>query len=263
MAESVELSDRKTLSLMNAAFGKTGGKVVGFDNKGISTEDAYVAWVDIMGAGSAMRRSLQESSSAIGRFHTAIINAYHAIVDESEANNEVNVHSLTDGAYIVTRSPQRMREVLSQMMLQLVRTFLSSSAKNKFVVRSAVAHGNVVSSATMKRRILTGNGHGEDADLVRNVTLGSPFEKAYHGETMAPPFGVFVDQSAIGADNFSSDCIWRWWSVENVLHKEFCGGLNACIANYFENVKNGYYKYFVLAEKIAEYQAKAASYYIG
>lgn len=260
---AIDLSDRETLSLMNKAFGKVSGKVVNFDNRGISTEDAYVAWVDVMGTGSAMRRSLEESSSAIGRFHAAIINAYHDIVKKSESVNEVIIHSLTDGAYIVTRSPQRMREVLSKMMLQLVRTFLSSSAKNKFVVRAAVANGLVVSSATMKSRILTEKGQENDADLVRNVTLGSPFEKAYHAETLAPPFGVFVDQSATGTEKFSSDCVWKWWSEDDGLHKEFCAGLNASLVNYFENVKNGFYKYFVLAEKIAEYQAKAASYYIG
>ena len=51
--------------------------------------------------------------------------------------------------------------------------------------------------------------------------------------------------------------IGRTVRSQNLVADE-CG-----IANYFENVKNGYYKYFVLAEKIAEYQAKAASYYIG
>ena len=257
-----ESKDKTVLAQMGEVFPRDKYDKVSFDGKGLSSEKAYVAWLDIMGAGAAMRRSLDAASVMVGKFHASIINAYREAVAKDKSFTEVQIHSLTDGAYIVAHSPERMQSALRYIMKHLVQVFLESSFENKFMIRSAVAYGKIVSAATMSGKLIgEKQNQAIGAEHVRNVTLGAPFEKAYKGETYAPPFGVYLDETAEREGEFGEGRVWKWWDEKKAIQVEWCKELNIVLQRYLAEILNHYYVYGVQAEKISNYSARCTSYF--
>lgn len=259
----IESKDKSLLAEMNEIFSKDQYQPISFNGNEIASEDAYVAWLDIMGAGSAMRRSLTTASSMIGKFHSAILSAIREMCAKDESCNELEIHSLTDGAYIVAHSPQRMQEALRYIMKHLVQIFLASNFENKFLVRCAVAYGKIVTAKTMVSRLLGVDPHANDIgkDLVRNVALGAPFEYAYKAESYAPPLGVFLDDSVLKNDGFGKEKIWKWWDKNDERQRDFCKRFNLSLMGYWKAILANYYLYGIDADKISNYIARGTSYY--
>jgi len=251
------MSDKFLLSLMSGAFAEA-RLSLRFEAKGIQHVKRYVAWIDIMGAGAAMRRSLVESSAKIGKFNAAIFNATSDLPEP----RRVTVHSMTDGAYVVADSAENLQRVLALIMMHLARAFLEASNDNKFVVRCAVAYGNVVPSDEMQNRLYANEQiAGLDATLLRNVMLGGPFAQAYAAEGCAAPFGVYVDSSAIKDGTFSEENIWRWWLPSSEMRERFIFEFRTSLIRYFNGIETHYYRHMVPSCKILEYKAKIKSYF--
>lgn len=248
---------KNVLSLLNSAGFPADDKPFRFKANGIAEEDRFVAWLDIMGAGASMNRSLPESAAKIGKFNASILTAIKLLEDPQQ----VTVHTMTDGAYLVAKGADSLREVLSLSMVNIIRTFLSASMRNRFVVRCAVAYGKVVTSSTMDERLRDSEALASvDKAVLRNIMLGGPFATAYGLEGCAPPFGVFVDGTAIKA-GFSDHNIWTWWVRDGVSPDAFISEFKKAVDQHFAQIEEHYYDHMLSACKIAEYRAKAKSYF--
>lgn len=253
------MDSKKVLSLMRPPAFPENPSPIRFVSSDITTDNRFVAWIDIMGAAAAMRRSLVESASKIGKFNAAVLMAHKA----AACKDDVTFHTMTDGAYLVAKSAQSLQSVLAGTLANIARVFLSASRRNRFVVRCAVAYGEIVTSEVMDER-MRANSELElvDKAILRNVMLGGPFATAYGMEGCAPPFGVYVDQSAVRA-GFAEKSIWHWWVTDDDSIGEFIRLFKMSLEQHFAYIEEHYYDHMLSASKIAEYRAKIRSYFRG
>ena len=163
---------------------------------------AYVAWLDVMGVQAVMGRSLPVAANYVFKLHAAV---------NKEHVEEVVLYPVMDGVYIACRSGKRLLPFLARVFSRLAREFVSTERlDHRFVVRGGLAYGDII--------------HGSDVpdeaseDLARNaryrdaLLLGLPMVQAHLGERNAPPFGIYIDESArTNAPESHSPLHHAWW----------------------------------------------------
>ena len=180
-----------------------------FDEKKLpSPHNEYVAFVDIMGTKTHMKKSVRETANFIFKLHSAIITSYR---DKPYKN--VFVYPVMDGAYITSGNIDDMKNILVRIYRSLAEIFVSEDNSNYlYLIRGAVAYGQII------------HGHNVPYDASKafemnlgykeNLLLGSAMISAYSGEDKAAPFGIYIDESAIkhnwkGFGSFPDG--WKWY----------------------------------------------------
>jgi hypothetical protein len=164
----------------------------------------YVAWVDIMGIQSAMGRSLSISANFIFKLHIAAL---------STPRSDVQLYPIMDGFYATSPSKEEMLNFLRAVLSKIGQEFLDTeNPLHRFIVRGALAFGPIVHGSQVTDKVnlkLADNEQYKSA-----IFLGMPVVQAYLGEHNAPPFGIFVHESARA---FSPDreqplhhVWWKW-----------------------------------------------------
>lgn len=196
----------------------------------------YVAWVDLMGANSAMRRSIVIAAIAIGKLHVAALNAKHDV-----GRDNVRLYPVIDGVYITADRKGPLLRTIAHMMRSLALDFcLAESALYKFMLRGAVTYGPLCEGEdlmTERNYTLVNNaGHSE------NICLGIPMAQAYDAESNASPFGIWIHESARAFCPEGGTPItfthWPWWNslddtdfaqdLVSTLHAGLCEYLDWC-----------------------------------
>ena len=185
----------------------------------------FVVWLDIMGSKNMMTNSLMTAACYIGQLHSVIKKIYNSM-----KNQEITVHSMTDGAYVVCEHFETIRDFSIAVMRTCVCRFMSKKIGfTRYFVRCAIAYGKVIMPSSMI--------HGmpdteSDPQYDSNIMLGVPFVKAYMAEHNAPPFGIYLDESIRThyiSDDESKRISWvlhRWWNPDNKEQKKLardCG----------------------------------------
>ncbi len=170
------------------------------------TKNQNVAWVDLMGAKSAMGRSLFQTANFIGKIHTAAFTAAH---DREGAR----VYPVIDGCYITAGQQEIFESVLRTTMLSLANAFVSEEKMSqRFLVRGGIAAGRIIPGAELAKG---SNTLQQRAGYKGAVALGTAIGQAYMAEAKAPPFGYFVDITArsfaAGKKQPFTSVYWRWW----------------------------------------------------
>ena len=228
------------------------------ENKDCHSIDSYVAWIDVMGASNMMAHDLKACSKCIGRFHESILKA----ATKKLLSEKAKVYVISDGAYIVSDNAQNLKMVLRQIMFELTVSFLSVSNSERFLVRSAVSYGPVVNSEEMSSRFkIDKDLRDKIRGVLGNLILGTAFASAYKAETFAPPFGVYVDKTAVGKDKFSDVVIWKWWNDLKFETYDWLGDLSSVLCSYFDEIEADYYNYQLSANKISDYKMRIRSYF--
>jgi hypothetical protein len=185
----------------------------------------YVAWVDIMGTQASMSRSLSVTANFIFKLHTAALQAPHA---------QVRVYPVMDGFYAAAIDQLSMLSFLRSVFVAAAEEF-NGTANNahRFVIRGGLAygpviHGNAIPAAASQ--VL--GGHAGYRDL---ILLGMPIVQAHLCEANAPPFGVFIHESArafapVGAQPFHH----TWWQWVNAGNQAIWNGLMGNLNGYFD-----------------------------
>lgn len=175
----------------------------------------YVAWVDIMGIQSAMGRSLSISANFIFKLHIAAL---------ATPRDDVQLYPVMDGFYATSPSRDAMQNFLRAILSKVGQEFLSTAEPlHRFIVRGALAFGPIVHGSNVPDAVdqgLVGNDQYKSA-----IFLGMPVVQAYRGEHNAPPFGIFIHESARAfAPNGTEPFHHVWWKwvtpdVGNVWNK--------------------------------------------
>jgi hypothetical protein len=166
---------------------------------------SYVAWVDMMGTRNAMSQSLASSANHIGRIHAAIVRAQ---------NDDLKIYPVLDGAYITSEKKSAMTDALS-IIFRTCAEYFASQAKyeHRFLIRGGLAFGPVIHGSEITTQC---NPELGDNERYRsNLLLGMPMVQSNRAESSAPPFGLFVDESArafsaSGSKSFSG-LFYKWW----------------------------------------------------
>jgi hypothetical protein len=148
----------------------------------------YVAWIDVMGVQSAMSRSLDISANFVFKLHVAALQAPHA---------QVALYPVMDGLYVSSVNQQPMLEFLRSVFYNLAETFVHETENlHRFVIRGALAFGPVIHGTAVPAEasnVFASQGGGQ---YKNQILLGMPMVQSHLGEKNAPPFGVFVHDSA-------------------------------------------------------------------
>jgi len=180
----------------------------------------YVLWCDGMGTGRALVSSLSRAANFIFKLHRAFEIATTGI-------SNVKIYPIMDGVYVATSSQKDMRKIILKAFLELAEEFIRHSDDkilHKFMVRGGLAYGATIHGADINKNAFADEGHlaefeGSKLDEIRSMLLlSSAMKAAYDAERLAPPFGIYVDSSALSIpqlvierDKGFQTGLFRWW----------------------------------------------------
>lgn len=176
-----------------------------FDNKALpNPANVFVAWIDVMGAANAMKRSHEIAANYVMKLHAAVL--------AKPTPPGVALFPIIDGAYIVSSVEKPLFDVLCEAMFGLGLTFIFEQNQYRFTARAAVAYGPVIMGPE-----LHGSNHNLKAQpsYCNRIVLGMPLTQAYIAEREASPFGVYIHESARAFAPSPTGALrqvfWRWW----------------------------------------------------
>ena len=184
----------------------------------------YVAWVDVMGIQVSMSRSLAKSANFIFKLHTSALQA---------PNQNVKIYPVMDGFYASAASQNDILEFLNSVMRAIAAEFIQeTNMQHRFVVKGALAFGPVIHGRAIPQAAsATLHGNQVYRDL---LLLGLPMVQAHTCERLAPPFGIFVHESArTFAPTGSTPINFIWWKWRNPNHAVW-GQLGTELEQYFD-----------------------------
>lgn len=161
--------------------------------------DEYVAWIDVMGIQSHMSRSINVAANFMGKLHVAVLDA---------PLDGVSLYPIMDGLYATSPSRKALEDFLRHILTALAKLFVSEKHCHfQFIVRGAIAYGQIyhgrnIGDAASKRL-------AEKPGYRASLLLGEPIIHSNQGERNAPPFGVFIHETARTSDDGEW---WRWFN---------------------------------------------------
>jgi class 3 adenylate cyclase len=175
----------------------------------------YVAWLDVMGAGHLMSTSVQKSANFLARLHMAVAEA--CVITKFSGT----VLPINDGMFLVTPSKPEIMAVTRHALAMLALNFVATHRQqDRFFVRCAIAFGPVYFGSDLVKGIARKSMRTQVAGL-KNVAFGPPVIAAYKTESLAPPFGVAIHESA---RSFAPNGVapfrmthWLWWQNQNEI----------------------------------------------
>lgn len=199
--------------------------------------DRYVCWVDIMGTKSKMEKSVKTSGVSILKLHGSVIEMIKRHFTDA-STSRIRAYPMMDGAYIISETWDDLIELLKLTFIESARDYLMEDQytdidpqdaedkrnSQRAFIRASVAYGKVIEGNTIPREacIPVGNSvnhnffmqdmrAGDSYRYKDSILLGYPMVKAYSGEQKAPPFGIFIDESARPVNTPYS--WWKWFET--------------------------------------------------
>jgi hypothetical protein len=174
----------------------------------------YVGWIDAMGIQSAMGRSIDVSANFVFKLHIAVLES----VDDLPVHQRqtMSLYPVMDGVYFVTNDQQALYKFLRRAFGCLAREFVETvEMRHRFLVGGALACGPVVHGAQLPEGAsATLRNHPDYRD---SILLGLPMIQAYLTERLAPPFSIYVHESARAFAPAVLPTIratwWRWFAT--------------------------------------------------
>ena len=185
-----------------------------------SPRGEYVAWFDGMGTGQALGTSLPTAANFVMKLHLAFARV--------PAPQNVHLYPVMDGLYITSPSRNTFQRYLRAACLHLASEFLTQhGVLKRFLVRCGIAYGASVHGDDVPDSAFR-NDEGERKfskdvcermKLTRSsILLNSAMLPAYNAESKAPPFGFYVDDTALSVPQVGNEAYggfpgryWRWW----------------------------------------------------
>ncbi|MDE5944366.1 MAG: hypothetical protein K2G93_02130 [Rikenella sp.] len=151
-------------------------------------QNEYVCWLDIMGIATILVNSIDQAANFILKFQSQVERVRKQI-----SLDAVRVYPTMDGVYITAEDQTQLRAILKPIYSGLCKEFVNEpDVLHQSIVRGAIAFGPVI--------------HGEDIDdtacpalsqeTKQKILLGMPVSHAYMSERLAPPFGIYIHESA-------------------------------------------------------------------
>jgi hypothetical protein len=167
-----------------------------------SPQCEYVLWCDAMGTARNLTRSFRSAAKSIFNIQAAFAIAI-AKADGARC------YPMMDGVYVTCRTHETMVKILRIAFYELGMDFRQGlGTEQKYMVRAGLAFGPTLHGGDLDEKAFYGllpNGMRKSRDdyeatqmpRIRGQILLSPaMVQAYNAERRAPPFGIFVDDTA-------------------------------------------------------------------
>ena len=164
--------------------------------------EEYVCWLDLMGVRGTMSRSLETSAIDILNLHVAI--------DDELDRDAITHYPIMDGVYATSDDKQEMLEFLSGVFGKLAKDNIENrEPEYTYIPRASLSYGPILHGENLT------DGVNEEfmtnSDYAESLLLGLPMIQAVENEPNAPPFGVYIDQSARAFAPDGDEPIERTW----------------------------------------------------
>ena len=165
----------------------------------------YVLWLDVMATRNTMSVSIAKAANFIFKLHMAVTRA------TQDFQKFIRLYPVMDGVYITFTDRKKMEDIIKKIFILLANIFcFEKNEIEQFLVRGAIAFGPVYHGAQVSEipnPISPWNPSYKTA-----ILLGNALTLAYTQEEKAPPFGIYIDETArtFGDDPFK--CRWYSWS---------------------------------------------------
>lgn len=212
-------------------------------------KNEYVCWLDVMGTRSIMSSSLKRSANFICKLHIAALDSKH---------DDLRIYPLLDGAYITSEDQKPLLDFLEAVFYRIAEDFLAQEEHfHKFVIKAAVAYGPILHGADISDQVSRElNNHQEHRNA---LLLGIPVIQAYQSERKAPPFGIFVHESARSfapADDKPLPHVWwKWFRQDNNSKR-----LYEAMTNYYAWCRKNSHTLLYEQDRLKEHEEMAKEY---
>ena len=196
-------------------------------------KNEYVCWIDIMGTKTKMENSVRTCSIFIFKFHAAILEAMQDI-----KNGKVKIYPVMDGAYLTSERFEDLKKVLVHIFSSLADIFIDEKTFYlKFLIKASIAYGPIIHGCDVDDNI---NGDIASNKNYRNsLLLGLPMIQAYMGEQKAPPFGVYIHESARAfCPQGERPLSYKWWKWYHPVYNAKKETLRTSVDEYFKKCGN-------------------------
>jgi hypothetical protein len=174
----------------------------------------YVFWLDLMGARNAMKLSLPRAARSVMKIHSAALLA-------RQLHPGLEINPVMDGVYGYVTTRKLLQSCLAEILKDLANVFVQEKTpSNRFMVRAGVSFGPLVPGVSLAEGapILQTN-----REYLRGTAIGMAISHAYEAEGCAPPFGVYIHESARAfapalpdAYAYSAN-LWPWFDEDDAL----------------------------------------------
>lgn len=202
----------------------------------IQTSKAYVCWIDIMGTKNTMSESFEKAANFMLRFHVIVSKCL---------NENVHHYPMMDGVYLTATNWTCMEKAIQGIFQGVAQLFIEERViAHRFVIRGAVAYGQIFQGSSITQETCD-----EEIKYSDALMMGMPMIQAFSHEKYAPPFGVFIHESA----RIVGELQGRYYHWNKKEKNDYSESLRRKIDQYFKWCKN-YYNYFEMKpEKIDNY----------
>lgn len=235
----------------------------------VPPHNEYVCWLDIMGTQEKMLSSIYTSGNNIFRLHAAVLRGLRKVSKAAD----VRAYPVMDGVYLTAKKTRAIQRLMRFVFQDLADTFVESKFIHQFLVRGAIAYGPIYHGTQVTDKV------SQDLDSATlgyykdSLLLGTPMIQAYEGEKYAPPFGLYVHESARAfcpedGKTFSYRW-WDWWRAAASSHSHNSYYRNRSFIAYFARRLKSYFSECELnskrlnypIEKIQAHRAVAEEYF--
>lgn len=174
--------------------------------------NSYVVWLDLMGAVSAMSRSLPKAANFIMRIHDAVLRAVEGL-------SRVTLYPINDGVYAISEHQSDILHFLRRTMWLLADQFIiEPHHEHRCLVRGAISFGRVLHGRGLAEGLI---GERANPQYMNAIVIGMPIAQAFRAEHEAPPYGIVVHESARGFAprdaHPMSYVFWNWFDFDNAV----------------------------------------------
>ncbi len=211
-------------------------KPIYFNEGGMKPSSSrYICWLDVMGSGNAMGRSMARAANFIMKLHVAALEARGFATT-------VELYPMIDGLYICTENLQEMFSFIKRVFVSLAVTFISEpNPLFRFIVRGGLSNGPVVRQLEVQGGSYALSGSPERTDYCKRILIGLPLAQAYDEERhAAPPYGIAMHESVRAFGHVGSGPVsgryFKWWDWNK-------SNSDADLASLLEQELGRYYKW--------------------
>lgn len=206
----------------------------------LKRDKEYVCWIDTMGTKNTMSESFEKAANFMIRFHAIVMEALEGVLD-------VNRYPLMDGIYLTSTNWNSLKKVINKIYSESADIFIKEEIiAHRFLIRGAIAYGQVAHGTAIIDDVCL-NYHDKD-NYKSTLLMGMPMIQSYTSESSAPPFGIYIHESA-RQPQILQGRFYAWSNDEKLK-----GKLRLKIHQYFDWC-SAYRNYLeISSDKIAKYK---------
>lgn len=154
----------------------------------LKSDKEYVCWIDTMGTKNTMSESFEKAANFMIRFHAIVMESIKGVAD-------VKCYPLMDGIYLTSTKWNTLKRVINKIYSEAAGIFIKEEViAHRFLIRGAIAFGQIAHGTAIADDVCQ-NFHNMD-NYKSTLLMGMPMIQSYTAESSAPPFGMYIHESA-------------------------------------------------------------------